>query len=158
MVNCPYLIYEPSSCVACTGWVCQAFGRKKRLSDTSVCVDEEQWVECPRYLQKVTPVKEPESEEEVIELPPTEEVTSTQTIGETITVTAEPESVEVQAPLPAPSTDCPYLGPVPAGKEACCGFWCYAYDSPIRTTTACNSPPTWRECKGFMKAASRGVK
>jgi len=165
MVNCPYLTYEPSHCTACTGWFCNVFGRRKKLTDTSICTDNEEWLECTRYKTPIGTVTEPEPEleveEEVIELPPTEEATTfTAFIGgdvETIEVVFEPETVEAAQPPPRPSNDCPYLGPVPADKVACCGFWCYADDSPIRTTTACTSPPTWRECRPRVKASRREV-
>lgn len=181
MVNCPYLTYDPSHCAACTGWFCVVFGQKKRLTDTAMCVNKEDWLTCTRYTKKIGTAKEPEPEpeEEIIELPPTEEVTSITGVDmETIKVSVEPEptptvkltgigvlsppgtsrkTVKRPAARPLPRDDCPYLGPVPAGKVACCGFWCHANDSPIRTTTACTSPPTWRECRLYVKASRRGV-
>lgn len=161
MVNCPYLTYDPSHCAACTGWFCVVFGQKKRLTDTAMCINNEDWLTCTRYTRKIGTAKEPEPEtkEEVIELPPTEEVTTITGVDmETIRVVVEPEPIEARVPTPAPSSDCPNLGPVPAGKVACCGFWCHANDSPIRTTTACTSPPTWRECRRYVKASRQGVK
>lgn len=144
MVNCPYLIYEASHCAACTGWSCTAFGRKKRLSDTSMCTVNEEWIECPRYTTKIGTVKEPEP------IP----VVSVKGIGVLSPPGKIPESVARSraASAPPPGEDCPYLGPVPVGEVACCGFWCHASDTPIRTTTACTSPPTWRECPESFKA------
>jgi len=174
MVNCPYLTYEPSHCTACTGWFCNVFGKRKKLTDTAMCVNNEDWLVCTRYTTKVGTIKEPEPEEEVVDLPPTEEVTTI--VGgdvETLKVVFEPkptpmvkltgigvlsppgttrETVKWPAAAAPPSSDCPYLGPVPVGAVACCGFWCHANNTPIRTTTACTSPPSWRECRRFFKA------
>ena len=179
MVNCPYLIYEASHCASCTGWSCNVFGRKKRLSDTSMCIVNEEWIECPRYLQKVPAAKvsdpiptisfqkvdpvtkepEPEVEEEVIELPPTEEVTSVSGGDvETIKVTLEPESVELEVPPPTPSTDCPYFEADTVGMTCCSGFHCRAINVPLRAFKICKSPPSWHECGRFLKAIRLGVK
>ncbi len=166
MVNCSYLTYEPSHCTACTGWFCNVFGKRKKLTDTSMCVNKEDWLICTRYT-KVNPVKESEVEEEVIELPLTEEViTSTGVDMETSKVSVEPEPVpepepepvQVWVPPPPPTSDCPYLGPVPVDAVACCGFWCHASNTAIRTTTACTSPPSWRECKKYVLGPNLGGK
>lgn len=175
MVNCPYLNYEPPECAGCTGWVCDAFGKKKRLTHTSICVDDEQWPECTRYLRNPPPVEEPEVEEEVLELPPTEEVTSITGVDmETIEVSVEPQEIGAlslpgrpresvkkavpKAPPPIPSTDCPYLGPVPPGEKGCCGKWCYAINVALRAFKICKSPPSWRVCQRRVKADRQGVK
>jgi len=150
MASCPYLLYEPSDCVKCIHWFCTSTSRRKKLSDTSMCVDEEEWIECPRYLKEVevTEELEPEPEEEVIELPPTEEVTAISGGDlETFKVTIEPEPVEVQVPPPTPSRDCPYFGPIPAGKKSSSGFWCHAKNVPLRSYKICQSPPSWRSCQ-----------
>lgn len=147
MVNCPYLIYEASHCAGCTGWACQAFGRKKRLSDTSMCVVNEEWLECPRYTAKIEKVTKSPDPIPVVKLD--EGIGVVSLPGKKI-----PESVAVEraALAPPPGEDCPYLGPVPLGEVACCGFWCHANNTPIRTTTACKSPPTWRECPRSFRA------
>ena len=153
MVKCPYLKYDQSpSCVACTGWRCYAFGRKKKVSDTSVFMDEDEWLECPRYVDATAP-------KEVDPIP----VVKASGIG----VIGAPGSATKVAPrvraptrpkAPVISGDCPYLGPVPMGETACCGMWCYSTYGPVRTGTTCQSPPSWRECKHVFSAHRRGVK
>jgi len=180
MVNCPYLIYEASHCAACTGWACNAFGRKKRLTDISMCQDNEEWLECTRYTTKTGTVKEPEPEEEVVELPPTEKVTSITGVNmETIEVTVEPDpiptvkltgigvlsppgtsrkTIKRPAAQPPPRDDCPYLGPDPEDEVTCCsGFWCYAINVPLRSFKICRSRPSWSECRRYVKASRLGV-
>lgn len=156
MVNCEFLYHEiKKTCKGCRGWFCTSTSRNKKLSDTSICTDEEKWPECPRYLS-VYPKQVEESEDaltETVDLPPTEEVVSTQTIGETITVAVEPTP-----PVAPPPTDCPYLGPIPEGRYGCCGYWCYAYDEPLRSSKRCMSRPSWRECRRKFKAERAGVK
>jgi len=178
MVNCPYLIYEASHCAACTGWFCVVFGRKKKLTDISMCKVNAEWLDCTRYTTKIGTAKEPEPEEEVVELPPTEEVTTV--IGadmETIKVVFEPtptvkltgigvlsppgtsrKTVKRPAAPTPPRDDCPYLGPVPVGAAGCSGFWCHAINVPLRSYRICRSPPSWHECRRFFKAARQGVK
>lgn len=148
MVKCDYLTYDQSqSCAGCTGWRCYAFGRKKKVSDTTVCMEEEEWIECPRYVKAVEPEK--------IEPIP---VVKAKGIG----VIGQPKTAVFKDPTrPKPNTlpaDCPYLGPIPKGKTACCGIWCYATDGPLRTGTTCHSRPSWQECKRLFEAHRKGVK
>lgn len=138
MVNCPYLIYEPSHCAACTGWYCKVFGRNKKLSDTSMCVVTEEWLDCPRYTAKVGVAKEPE---------PTEEETD-QIVD---------EAVDPRTYIPPPvSTDCPYLGPAPTGEPCCSNFWCLAISVPLRAYKICKQPP-FHECQRYQRAVKYGV-
>ena len=148
MVKCPYLVYEQSqSCVACTGWRCVSLGRKKKISDNSVCMDEAEWIDCVRYVESTAP-------EKVEPIP----IVKASGIG----VIGQPKTVVVKDPTrpkaPVPSADCPYLGPVPEGEVACCGMWCYSTYGPIRTGTTCQSRPSWQECKHVFSAHRRGVK
>lgn len=157
MTDCEFLLNETKkTCAGCRGWFCTSKGSRKKLLDTAICTDEEEWSECPRYLEVYpTPAKE---SEEVIELPPTEPVTTfTGVDTEMIEVTVEPEPIQAQPP-PVPSTDCPYLGPVPAGEYGCCGYWCYAKADPLRSVKRCKSRPSWRECRRKYDAERAGVK
>lgn len=131
MVNCPYLLYEPSSCVACTGWFCDVFGRKKKLTDTSMCTITEEWLECPRYTTKVGTVTE---DEETLD---------------------EPVDLETYVPPPV-SDDCPYLGPAPTGATCCSDFWCHAINVALRAYKICRRPP-FHECQRYQKAVKYGV-
>ena len=171
MTDCEFLYHETEkTCAGCRGWFCTSRGSRKRLLDTSICTDETEWPECPRYLEAHP---EPEPEGEVIELPPTEEVTSISGVDmETLTVTVEPEPIlprvgekiigPIELTLPVipqpPPTDCPYMGPVPEGEYGCCGYWCYAKDEPLRSVKRCKSRPSWRECMRRLRAEKRGVK
>lgn len=169
MTDCEFLLHVvKKTCAGCRGWFCTSKGSKKRLLDTAICTDEEEWLECPRYLEA-----HPELVEEVIELPPTEPVTTISGEDvEMIEVTVEPEPIlprvgekiigPIELTLPIvpqpPPTDCPYLGPVPDGKYGCCGYWCNAKDEPLRVVKICKSRPSWRECMRRYKAEKRGVK
>ena len=149
MVNCPYLRHETSHCSGCTGWHCYAFGRKKKLSDQAMCIDDAEWPECPRYRKKVESTKKAP-----------DPIPTVQFRG--IGVVSPPGVKRVThrrpAPPPPPPDDCPYLGPVPAGETACCGLWCYATNGPVRTGTTCQSPASWRECREMFAASRRRVK
>ncbi|HUW44758.1 MAG TPA: hypothetical protein VMW50_03090 [Dehalococcoidia bacterium] len=157
MVDCEFLYHEvKKTCTNCRGWFCLSRGSRKKLLDTAMCTDEEAWIECPRYLE-VHPELEPEVE--VIELPPTEEViTITGVDVETIRVVVEPEPIEARVPTSVPSSDCPYLGPIPEGEHGCCDYWCYAKDERLRSVKSCKSRPSWRECMRRLKAEKAGVK
>ena len=148
MVNCPYLIYETSHCAACTGWSCNAFGRKKRLSDTSMCVVNEEWLECPRYTTKIGTVKEPAP------IP----IVSVKGIGVLSPPGKIPESVARAraTSAPPPGEDCPYLEADPVGATCCSGFHCRAINAPLRSYKICRSPP-FHECQRYQKAVRLGV-
>jgi len=148
MVNCPYLIYETSHCAGCTGWSCTVFGRKKRLSDTSMCVVNEEWIECPRYTTKIGTVKEPDP------IP----VVSVKGIGVLLPPGEIPEAVAVEraASAPPPGDDCPYLAPDPPGATCCSGFHCRAANVSLRAFKICKVPP-YHECQRYQKAVRQGV-
>jgi len=155
MVDCEFLLHETKkTCTSCRGWFCTSRGSRKKLLDTAICTDEEEWIECPRYLEAHP---KPEPEKEIIELPPTEEVTTISGVDvETLTVTVEP--LTVQLTPPSPPTDCPYLGSVPSGCRGCGNYWCYAKDEPLRVVKRCKSRPSWRECMRRLKAEKKGIK
>jgi hypothetical protein len=133
MANCPYLKLEQSHCAGCTGWRCLAFGRKKKISDPSTCQNEEEWDECPRYVDATT---KPSG----------------------IGVLGMPRLTPRVTPLPPPQApQCEYLG-IPPGGEACCFMWCYGGNVPLRTTKTCHSPSSMTECRYFIKASRAGVK
>lgn len=144
-MNCPYLHYEASHCAGCTGWHCYVFGRKKRLSDTSMCANEDEWVECPRYLKKVAPT-DPDG------------IPTVQLRGIGVLGAPRVRGAPRMRRPPLPADDCPYLGPVPTGEKACCGYWCYSTGGPIRSVKACHSRPSWRECKFLFQGQRRKVK
>jgi len=166
MSFCEFLIREDSrSCVACTGWFCTSLGRKKKLSDAVYCRDHRD--ECPRFLKVypkpaeeretvstddyVEPVSIPEKAEEepVLEVKPKTRVKPKKVVA---TRVAPPIIVT------PPSTDCPYLGPIPPGECGCCDVWCYATSEPLRSFKHCKSPPSWRECRFRIQAERAGVK
>lgn len=156
MTRCEFLYFEEKkTCTGCRGWFCTALGRKKKLSDVSDCQNNP--LECPRYLEA-----HPEL---------TEAVVSPEKVEEAATVEEKPKKSRakpkktvktkvVVAPLVVvpPSTDCPYLGPIPAGEYGCCGYWCYAKDDPLRSVKRCKSPPSWRECRRKLDAERAGLK
>jgi len=137
-MGCPYLRFDESHCAGCRGWRCIAFGRKKKLSDISICQNEEEWSECPRYLDAT--VAKPSG------------IGSLGMPGSTVVA-----SVPRATPLPAPhAIGCKYLGPPPGG--ACCYKWCYAGSVPLRTTKICLSPPSRAECKYYVDGIRRRLK
>ena len=146
MVNCPYLIYETSHCAGCTGWSCNAFGRKKRLSDTSMCVLNEEWLECPRYTKKIGSVTK------VDPIP----VVKLRGIGVVSPPGEKRESVKTVASIPLPGDDCPYLAPDPPGATCCSGFHCRAANVSLRAFKICKVPP-YHECQRYQKAVRQGV-
>jgi len=155
MTRCEFLLHETKkTCVGCTGWFCTALGRKKKLSVIDNCRNSPE--ECPRYLEahpeivketKTAPVDEPAKP--VVEIKPKKKT--------------KPKKVVVAPVAPPiivtpPSTDCPYLGPIPPGEQGCCDVWCYARSAPLRSSKHCKSPPSWRECRSKYDADRAGVK
>ena len=102
MADCPYLDFKASSCRGCSGFFCTAKGRKKKLSDTSMCKNEEEWIECPRYLATLSPFERA-------------------SLAEAGTVPIVPR-VTIKK--------CPYLGSRPDGQ--CCGMWCYGINKYLK--------------------------
>ena len=143
MTKCIYLSYETSrSCASCTGYFCIAAYPKKKLSDISMCVDDEAWDVCGRYTERR------KLEDARGASPP---------ISRGIGVLGAPQRTPTPAPLPPPQVPtCEYLGP---SQEKCCsGSWCYAKYEPLRSIKVCNSPPSYRECVGRTTAHKRKVK
>lgn len=141
MVNCPYLTFDKSHCAGCHGWRCTAFGRKKKLSDVSVCQSEEEWGACPRFLDASTT-----------------RPSGIGVLGIGISRSVSDISRQRVVVIPQPQAlSCEYLG-IPPGGEACCFQWCYAGNRPVRSTKTCFSPPSRAECKHFVKAKREGVK
>ena len=131
MVNCQYLIWKaPTGCVNCSGWRCTAGSREKKLSDVSVCQNEEAWRECAKYLS----------------LQPNAEATtlSTPTTFEELALPTAPEA-------PAPPTVCPYFGDIPL--EGCCSATCYAKGVRVAIRKCRN----WEMCTRYLAAKFQGV-
>jgi len=131
VADCPYLNFEASHCRACSGFFCTAAGRKKKISDPSMC--KEEWVECPRYL---------------VTLSPSERVT----LAETGTFT---KKLKVPITPRVTMKMCPYLGPRPDG--GCCGMWCFAVNARARLPRR-TCGPSWLGCKRYMKGFENKVK
>jgi len=171
MTRCEFLIYERSkSCSGCTGWFCVAKGRKKKVGDTTICNNDELWGECTRYLQVYPKPPEPEPIIDVIEehILDDDDVTWTPTdedtpepiysIAPSINFLAPIEEPEPEPPKPESTrTLCPYVGSPPPGVQTCCGLYCYADNTVLRTGSQCKSYPTWRECVRRMRAVKRGI-
>ena len=130
-MSCPYLSYDESHCAGCRGWRCIAFGRKKKLSDVSICQNDEEWPECPRYLEAAG---------------------GSSGIG-VLGMPGVPRSESLPLPQVLP---CIYLG-MPDGG-GCCHKWCIAGNVAVRSTKVCNSPPSRAECKYYIQGRRRGVK
>ena len=169
---CDFLIREESkSCVACTGWYCTSMGRKKKLGDVDYCRDYRD--ECPQYLEAYPkpleerefmstddvkkPVKFMDKVEEatVVEVKPKKKARPKKAKPRK---TVKAKVVVVPKVILPPSTDCPYLGPIPEGCHGCCDVWCYARDTPLRSFKHCKSPPSWRVCRFMVEAERQGVK
>ncbi len=139
MTNCTHLIFEQSHCVGCHGYRCIAFGRKKKLSDVSVCRDGEEWVVCPRYLAAATAKP---SGIGVLGMP-----------GSTTDVAA-PRVIPVSSPQ---MVGCEYMS-VSSSSGCCSNMWCDVGNMVLRSTKKCYSPSTVLECKHYVKAKREGVK
>ena len=142
MVHCPYLLKVASHCAGCQGWFCTSAGSKKKLSDPSMCKNEEEWSECPRYISKNQPSA----------------VSSTPQKSESKQESTKPQLPTTPITVSKPRTTCPYLGPIPPNKTGCCGVWCYAKDFPLRSAKHCRSRPSWQECRFRLEADRKGVK
>jgi len=138
MADCPYLNFEASHCRACSGFYCTAAGRKKKLSDPSMCKTEEEWIECPRYVviqgERAVRVK-------------------TRTLKNTVKTT--PKKYEAHMAAVKVRGWCPYLGPRPDGK--CCGKWCYAINVYLKLPhKTCG--PGWLKCGRYWSGFENKVK
>ncbi len=157
MVNCEFLYYEDKkTCSACTGYFCLTKGGKLKLGVTEHC--KTKWVDCPRFLEVYPkPIEERDfvstadyAEPVKEEKPKKKKKRSKKKV--TAKVTAAPPKIVT------PSTDCPYLGPIPTGCTGCCDVWCYANAAPLRSYKHCKSPPSWRECRSRSHAERAGKK
>ena len=164
MARCEFLIREESkSCVACTGFYCMALGRKRKLSVVDDCNNNP--LECTRYLEahpelveaatQVGKAMDPDLEKLAAEVKPKKKARPKKAKPRK---TVKAEVVVVPKVVLPPSTDCPYLGPIPEGCSGCCDVWCYATDTPLRSFKHCKSPPSWRECRFRVEAERQGVK
>ena len=148
-MSCPYLNYKESkSCASCTGYVCRAYGREKKLSDTALCKGA--YAECPRYADasKAAPTFTTSNAEPIKELvvnvtPPPEPprqafVRNSCGCGEDIRLSR-----------------CPYQSTrIPAGESTCTGVWCYANNKPVRVPKNC-----WHFdiCTVYLMSKYKGV-
>ena len=131
--HCPYLRFDESHCAGCQGWRCYAFGRKKKISDPSMCQNEEEWDECPRYVDAAT---------------------KSSGIG----ALGMPRLTPKVTPLPPPQPiGCEYMS-VSSSRGCCSNMWCDAGNMMLRSTKKCYSPSTVLECKLYVKAKREGVK
>lgn len=150
MTNCEFLTYERSpSCGNCTGWRCIAKGRKKKVGDNTICTNKALWEDCVRYVSVYPKPEEPPS----IETYPNRNIINTSEIK------LEPKSkpiIDPTRPPPPPPSLCPYLGPPPKGVQTCCGMYCHADNTPLRTGSQCKSYPTYLECVKKQVADRRG--
>ena len=133
MADCPYLLFEASHCRACSGFFCTAAGRKKKISNPSMCKDEEEWIECPRYLATLSPSERA-------------------ALAEAGTTTKK-----LRVPIATPITvkKCPYLGPRPDG--GCCGMWCYGINKYLKLShKTCG--PGWLNCGRYWQGFENKMK
>ena len=129
MVNCPYLKWsESKGCVNCLGWRCTAGSREKKLSDVSMCQNESEWIECPKYLSK-----QPQAESFTV---------SNAIPSEVITFNIE---------VPVSPTTCPYLGEIP--PEGCCSATCHAKGVRV----AVRKCRDWEMCTRYLIAKFSGI-
>ena len=132
VTDCPYLIHKDSKgCTNCSGWRCTA-GREKKLSDVSVCRNEEAWRECAKYLSL-----QPNAAELIASTPATSEwILGDATPAPVITIAATP---------------CPYLETTP-GNE-CCSATCHAKGVRVAPRKNCRSPG---QCTRYLAAKLAG--
>ncbi len=163
MAQCEFLFHEDKkTCSSCRGYFCLSKGGKLKLGVTEHCKNK--WDDCPRFLEVYPkPAEERdfvstadyagpvEVEEEKPKKKKSKKKKPTKKKA-TAKVTAAPMKIVT------PSTDCPYLGPIPTGCAGCCDVWCYADAAPLRTYKHCKSPPTWLECRSRIRAEKAGIK
>lgn len=165
MARCEFLYLEDKkTCAGCRGWFCTALGTKKKLSDIRDCQNNP--LECTRYLEAHPELVEaatslgeamgPDLEKITAEVKPKKKKARPKKAKPRKKVKAE--VVVVPKVVLPPSTDCPYLGPIPEGCSGCCDVWCYAKDIPLRSFKHCKGPPSWRECRRRYDAERQGVK
>lgn len=147
--DCPYLFYKKSmSCTACTGYVCRAYGREKKLSDTELCKGD--YWDCQRYVDA--------SNVEVVEtVTLNEEGEETLTTEEVIVPVVKP--LYVKSPCGCQEdillSACPYQSTViPEGKKSCTGIWCYAENRAVRVPKNCRN---FAICTVYLMSKFKGV-
>jgi len=159
MSECSYLKYKASSCASCTGYVCQAYGREKKLSDTTQCKSD--YVECPRYIDTL-----PKTPEKSVE-PKTFETSNVEPV-ETVILNITPDaSTQTQPPkqrfIKSPCgcgedtrlSDCPYQTTnVPEGRKSCTGIWCYVSNKSVRVPKGCWN---YQICTDYLMSKYKGV-
>lgn len=150
--QCPYLYYKESkSCQSCTGYVCRAYNREKKVSELELCKGD--YLDCQRYLD-ASGVTSPEAV--------TLETESTLTVDEPVVkeVVLEPvKPLYVKAPCGCQEdvrlSNCPYQSTtIPEGKKSCTGIWCYAENKAVRVPKNC-----WNFgiCTVYLMSKYKGV-
>ena len=152
MSDCPYLIFrESKSCTSCTGFKCLAYGREKKLSDTSICKGD--YNECQRYV---------DAEKTRLIAPASASVESTE---EKLVDPTSPTVVELPKPVFVKNpcgcgedirlSNCPYQSTkLPEGKQSCTGVWCYANNKSVRVPKNCWN---YAICTVYLMSKFKGV-
>jgi hypothetical protein len=158
MSECPFLKYKVSkSCVSCTGYVCQAYGREKKLSDTKQCKSD--YVDCPRYIDTL-----PKDAENLVE-PKLTELINIEPVADDIKVVIPilepppPKQLFVRNPCGCGEdirlSLCPYQSTkLPDGTQSCTGLWCYGNNRSIRVPKNCWN---WQICTVYFMSKYKGV-
>jgi len=166
-MSCPYLNYKESkSCASCTGYVCRAYGREKKLSDTAPCKGA--YAECPRYVDAIknAPPAIPAALGSLVaevEAQPTFTTSNAEPIKELVVNVTPPPEPPRQAFVRNPCgcredirlSRCPYQSTrIPAGESTCTGVWCYANNKPVRVPKNC-----WHFdiCTVYLMSKYKGV-
>jgi len=132
--QCPYLIYKVSkSCVNCTGYRCTSAGREKKVDESQLetCRNEDEYINCVRYIAAKTPPTTPDLET----APAPTGIGGV--LREKTATAAPPPAAKTGAPCgcghpDVRQSDCPYQGPPPEGEKSCLGLWCYGNNRNIR--------------------------
>lgn len=158
MSECPYLKFsESKSCVNCTGYRCVAYGREKKLSDTTQC--KSNYMECLRYID-IMGVKEKPMNIPTISPETAKELLENSEAGDiSITPLQFTKPVFIRNPCGCGEdvrlSLCPYQSTtLPEGKSSCTGVWCYANNKSIRVPKNCWN---YSICTVYLMSKFKGV-
>jgi hypothetical protein len=134
MANCLYLKYKKKSCVNCSGFTCTVGGDARKLSDTTICRND-QYLDCTIYQSTL-----PDADRLILSTPP---------------LRTAPTRTDEPVPLWTEGIDynqCPYQGDV---TEACCHAICYAKNqAKVAPRKNCRS---FTQCTRFLSAKNAGT-
>jgi hypothetical protein len=145
-LNCPYLKYLTKTCNACSGYYCTSKGKEKKVpKPEDLCMNEDDWVECVRYVETLGDIIEAAElgNDFTVKLPEAEIPVFPKDDVELLIEIAGAEKTRI----------CPYQGPTPVGRASCTGVHCYAEDKCVRVLKNCRN---WTICTPYLMSKYMG--